>query len=379
MRRFSWLVAAMVLLLSMAACASEEPATPESADDPVAAGGEADASPQESDVESGKRVTSIVDDAGRVVDLEVPVDSAIAFNTRNLEFVRSIDAMDAIVAITEGDARQPDYWPEVDPSVTVGNQGEPNWEQIVALDPDVVILPSNGAWEEAIERLDSFDIPVLVLTGWDLVKHEHTVSNMGIVFGRQDEAEAVNAFFNDYRTLLEERLEGVERKRVYLENNSELESPVPGSGWHDMIEMAGGVNIFEDIGTGQVSGAASGSVHSFPIDAEAVLLREPQLVVKLYEDHGYEPPEEGALEATRQNVLSRPGWSDLPAAQNGAVHVMTGFPGNASSKIIGALYLATWMYPDLLEDVDPDEAMREWIEDFQGMPLPEPEAYRTDA
>ena len=30
------------------------------------------------------------------------------------------------------------------------------------------------------------------------------------------------------------------------------------------------------------------------------------------------------------------------------------------------MYIAKWLYPDLLPDLDPDEVFRAWLEDFQG-------------
>jgi len=31
--------------------------------------------------------------------------------------------------------------------------------------------------------------------------------------------------------------------------------------------------------------------------------------------------------------------------------------------------VAKWLYPELFEDIDPEEVMREWIEIHQGLPF----------
>lgn len=43
---------------------------------------------------------------------------------------------------------------------------------------------------------------------------------------------------------------------------------------------------------------------------------------------------------------------------------------SACSKIVGALQIAKWLYPDRFTDIDPDAVMRQWLEEFQGVPAP---------
>lgn len=359
MRR--WTIAIFMTMSFVAtACASDDPA-------PTVAPAQ----------QQGPRTVSLVDDVGRTVALEVPVTRVIAFNTRNTEFVRAVGAMPYVVGLSDSDATQPTYWPNVDLSRTTGSE---DWEKIVSLDPEVVIYANNGPWEDAVAKLEPFGIKVVVVTGWDLLKHHQTIKTLGTLFDKPKEADAVNAFYDKYKALLVDRLKGVAPKPVYLENNSRaFVSPVRGSGWHDMIETGGGKNIFDDIAFGATTGAAAGSVHAYPVDPEAVLLRRPAAVIKLDRDHGYVPPKPGELQAAMASFTARPGWESLPAVQNKSVHVMSGFIGNACSKIIGALYVAKWLHPDLFRDVDPDAVMREWTERFQGLPLANPSAFHLSA
>lgn len=317
---------------------------------------------------AGQTVT-IVDDVGRVVELETPIESVIAYNNYNLEFVRAVGAVDKVVAVPDGTGDTPNFWPSLDLSVTAGDQTEPNWEQVVDLQPDVVILPRNGAWQEAVDQLEDFGTKVVVLTGWDVLAHEKNISQLGVMFQQRDRAEEINEFYGELRTMLEERLADVPPRKVYWEASSELETVIPGSGWHDMLEIAGAINIFEDIDiptAESAAGAASGSVHSFPIEAEQVVEREPVMVVKRA-GGGYAgtPPDE--LQTLMQEFVDRPLWEDIPAVQDGRVHTITRFAAGSSSKIIGAVYVAKWLYPEVFEDVDPDAIMTEWLEEFQGV------------
>lgn len=321
--------------------------------------------------------TTLVDAAHRSVQVQVPVRRAAVFNAFNVELIRAIGAFETVVGMDESSAG-PDYdgyWPGFDRRQTIGRgQAEPNWEQLVALAPDVVIFPRNGAWEEGVRMLAPFDIPVLVLTGWDLEEHVFTVNTLGRLFDRAADADRLNAFYARHRATLKDRLEDVTPKSVFLENQREFSSPIPGSGWHDMIAMGGGRNIFADM-TMRAGEEGRGSVHDFAIDPEAVLDRRPEFIVKMT-GGGYDPGSGDDRTAALDIIRRRAGWGDLDAVQQGRIVVTSSYPMNACTKIIGALYLATWLHPERMNGIDPDAVMREWIETFQHVPMPDPRQYR---
>jgi iron complex transport system substrate-binding protein len=76
------------------------------------------------------------------------------------------------------------------------------------------------------------------------------------------------------------------------------------------------------------------------------------------------------MQATWKRLVSRPGWTDVDAVKNNRVYVMDPFAANACSKMVGACYLAKWLYPDRFPDLDPDALMKEWLENFQGVTYP---------
>lgn len=164
---------------------------------------------------------AVTDDTGRMITFNEPIDRAVVFNRYNAEFVRAVAGMEPIVGVDSWVTRDPTFWPDLEEGMLAGEgQREPNYEAIVALEPDVVIMPRNGAWQEAIDTLEPFDIPVVVLTGWDVLKHVPNIEAFGEMFGEPERAEQLNAFFTENMDLLAERLEGDEPKRVYLEEKT---------------------------------------------------------------------------------------------------------------------------------------------------------------
>ena len=312
---------------------------------------------------------SATDETGITFRLEKPVKRIIAFNAYNGEFVRAVAGVETLVGMDANALKERGYWPDDGSFAAVGlNQREPDYEAIIGLEPDVVIFPRNGAWQEARNKLAVFSIPVLVLTGWDPLRHTANVAAIGAITGHEDRAEKLNAFFTGYQSLLEERLQGLEKRSIYVEHGADYHAPIPGSGWHDMIVKGGGASILSsvDIAT---QPASKGSVHSFEIEPEFVLKKDPEVIVKFHQ-RSYIPTTQEEQKAHFESLIARPGWSDLQAVKNGNLHTVNWFAAGACSKIIGSLQIAKWLYPDRFSDVDPDEAMRIWLEDFQGVKDP---------
>ena len=311
----------------------------------------------------------ITDDTGRTLKFDKTLKRAVVFNRYNAEFVRAVAGIETIVGVDSWVTRDPTYWPNLKDGMLAGTgQREPNYEAIIAFEPDVVIFPRNGAWQDAIETLEPFDIPVVVLTGWDVLKHVSNIEAFGKMFGQPERAAKLNAFYTKHMALLEERLEGVEPKNVYLEEKTPFRSVLQGSGWHDMIEAAGGRNIFEaiDINT---QPKERGSVHNHEVDPEAILSAKPDLVVKLQPGSYPLHPAEFS-DSFFAEFSSRAGVDELSALADGHVYHMNYYLAGGCSKMIGALSIAKWLYPDRFEDIDPDKVMKTWLEDFQGVSYP---------
>jgi iron complex transport system substrate-binding protein len=325
---------------------------------------------------------TIIDERGKQFEVPQPLERVCIFNTFNVEFARAVGGWPAVVGMDANAAQDEAYWPGFDRDNIVGqNQREPDYEKIAALNTQVVIFPSNGAWAEAEEKLAPFGIQVIVLTGWAMEGFVERLTNFGLLFGNPERAQELINFYQQHLDLVQERIGALEqKKRVYYESYgaaSDFKTCLVGSGWNDMLVMAGGINVFGDLNIAEQP-ETKGSVHAFDVDPEAILVRNPQLVLKI--EPGSQarpgtgtqtPPDPAELKAAWERLVNRPGWSGLDAVKNGQVHVMSPFPANACSKMIGVCYLAKWLYPELFPDLDPEAVMREWIEKFQDVPYSE--------
>ena len=310
----------------------------------------------------------IWDDLGARLDVPTPMKRVAVFNRYTAEFVRALAGSDAIVGIDSTATHDPTYWPHLHAEQVGEGQTQPNYEAIVALRPDTVFFPRNSEWAKAREVLAPFSISVIVLTCWDVLKHEANVALLGRLLGQPDRAAKLNAFYRHFADLLAERTAGIARKRVYFEEVGNYKTVLKGSGWHDMIEAAGGTNVFGDLSPLDQP-ASRGNIQGFDVDPEEVFARRPDVIVKLQANQ-YAPHTRAFSIDVLTAIASRPGFGNLPAVANGEVFHVSYFLAGACSKIIGALQLAKWLNPDRLADIDPGAAMRTWLEEFQSVPYP---------
>lgn len=316
---------------------------------------------------NARAATRITDDLGRGVSVTLALRRVVVFNRYTTEFIRAIGAMPAVVGVDFDGRQHPDYWPGVTPDMRAGSgQSSVNYEAIVGMQADAVFMPRNSDWKKAAQVLQAFGIPVIVVTGWDLLKHEWNVTLLGRLFAQPQRAAQLNAFYRHWRDTLQSRLKGVVPKRVYFEEVGLYKTALPGSGWHDMLEAGGGRNVFADI---QLPGGVSprGNVQNFEVDPEEVQARRPEVVIKLQPGQYLPHPRAFSAEVLGQ-LAARPGLQGTPALRDAQLYHLSYYLASGCSKITGALQIAQWLHPERMVGIDAQAVMAHWLQDFQGVP-----------
>lgn len=308
-----------------------------------------------------------VDDLGREMELPLPIKRAAVANRYNNELVRAIGAGDKVVAADLYTSQDDVYWPQFDPKNTFGRD-EYNYEMLASMDIQVLIMPKNGPVEESAEKLAPFGIKVAVVTGWDNSDVPKQVRLLGQLFGCEAGAEELVSYYEKPVAYMKEQLKQVDGfKTVYWEYGGDYTTCIPGTsndGWHNMILMAGGKNIFGDPG---LAGQA--------INPEAILLANPDLIVKIYSgavvgNSGiFTAPPVAEFKAKAEEMLARPGWGELNAVREENFYLNTAFMSGGMGKMIGAAYIAKWLYPDIMTELDPDAIFNQWL-NYQGFDGP---------
>ncbi len=252
-----------------------------------------------------------------------------------------------------------------DPEEVIGKgQNDLNYEQIVKLDPQVLILPENGAYEEAEEKLEPFGIKVFVISGYATADFESQINNIGKMFNVEEQAEEFFSYFNNVLEYIKANVKDSDKKTIYIETTSKLSTVLPGDYFYNMVEFAGGNNIFS---------TDYENINKSEVDPEIVINRNPDVIVKVITSSKalsgtglYEPPTKEEFVETYKEIINRPGWEDIEAVKNNDIYFMTQFSHGGASKLVGTSYIAKCLYSDQLPELNPTEVFQNWLEKYQG-------------
>ncbi|MEM2025614.1 MAG: hypothetical protein QXW94_04920, partial [Desulfurococcaceae archaeon] len=84
--------------------------------------------------------------------------------------------------------------------------------------------------------------------------------------------------------------------------------------------------------------------------------------------YGYDVNDPGSLNSTWSNIMSRQLLSGTSAVANGRVYIIAGdFRNNAMGSVLGAVYLAKILHPELFGDLNPEAVHQEYITKWMGL------------
>lgn len=244
------------------------------------------------------QAASLMDMYGREVVLDAPATRIVALAPSDCEILCALGAEDLLV----GRGAYCDY-PESILDVPVVETGEnTNLEQIIALQPQVVLMADMAQTAEQVQALEDAGIRVVLSDANDIEGVYTAIRMIGQLTGLDGEAEALvadmQATFDDIAARSEDT-----GKTVYFEV-SPLEYGLWTAGVNtfmdELASLCGLTNAFAD-----VEGWAA-------ISEEQVLERDPDYIVtiSMYYGEGPTPVEE---------IMGRAGWEGLTAIQNGDV------------------------------------------------------------
>lgn len=322
----------------------------------------ASCAPEEEEEALPESIT-IVDLAGRVVEVPQPLERIAVWDTAAAQVIRALGAEDKIVGILDwmADPMHSSFWPELQDRPTISSWYEPDYEKVIDVDPQV-IFTLGGYPPDAEEQLEPAGIKVIRIRLSTLGTLTRNIETVGLILGKEEEAEEFANFLQSKLDLIEERVQEIkpeERKTVYFESgHKDYFAYGPGSVDDELLGKAGGINIFADLG---VSGSE--------VDPEEILVRDPDVVIKDpmgVKYGGYTATDTSDMEAKRDEMMSRPGWSELKAVKDGQVYIQSG-DLYGPMMVINLCYIAKILYPDRFEDLDVEAFHREYLEKYQGL------------
>lgn len=207
---------------------------------------------------------AFVDDAGRRLYLAKPPARVVSLAPSITEMLFVLGLGEQIVGVTEFC----DYPAGAKSKAKVG-YANPNMETIIGLQPDMVLAPKDFLRPDLQVKLEQLKIPVFVLDAKTLEDIPLQIHTLGAMFEKTSAANDVTQRIRQHMTELKLKVETLSTKRVlYVLNSQPLISVGPGSFIHQMIGLAGGVNV-----------AAQAGVAYPRLSMETVLKEDPEVLI----------------------------------------------------------------------------------------------------
>ena len=189
---------------------------------------------------------TIVDSADRIVTVKKPVERiVIGTPSWMYDAVWIIGAQDEVVGVTkEAKERFAKMLPGIQDKQSIGSYRDPDFEVILSLEPDIVF-----GERRYVEGLKDTGIPVITMKFREIEKVDSEFRILAKILGKEERVESFIGWKNGYIDQLKEKTKEIESKvRVYAEwSDVPLCTGSRGSGVHDVIELAGGYNIANDL------------------------------------------------------------------------------------------------------------------------------------
>ena len=291
---------------------------------------------------------------GRIVTVHKPVERIIALSC--VEELRTLNAKDKIVGISEYTADEVEFFPEISKLPTVGSGFYPDVEKIFSLSPDLVVTVGSQytSWTAGLEeKLAGTDVVLVRMDFYKPHNMAEEIRKLGYIVDRREESDEFTYWHDGYMNTIYERVADLtddEKPRVYNEAGT-YSTYTKYSGW----TMPGGINIAADISESEYTS----------VDAEWVIDQNPDIIVKqVWGVTGYTVDDPAGVRAIRDEIMNRPELSGVRAVTEGKVYCMD---MGTSCSVVGHAYLATWFQPELFEDLDPKAIHQEYLTRFQGL------------
>lgn len=195
------------------------------------------------------------------------------------------------------------YPPEASKKPDVGSYVNLNIEKIISLGPDMVFGTADGNEPKIVKLLEQAGIAVFIINPRNIREVITTISKIGDVCGIGERAEKMSRRLSDRMNNVLSKVGSRYKPLTFLQINLKPIMTVNRNTFHhDLIEMAGGINMGGDM-----------DINYPRVSVEAVISKRPEVMIISSMDRS------GRFEKARQDWLK---WRSIPAVKNNRVHLI---------------------------------------------------------
>lgn len=278
-----------------------------------------------------ERKISVVDQAGRTVELEKPAETVVSCYYISSYAAMALGIPEKVVGIEKKADSRPVYHMAQERFLSlpaVGTMKELDVEAVAALKPDIIIMPKK--LKDYADTLEKLGIKSVVVNPESQEELEEMLRLMGKVCGAETQAEKLIDYYSLKKDEIKKYTTNVEHPKTCICSNSSYLAVAPADMYQSSIlRIAGGEN------------AADGLEGDYwtDISYEKMLAMNPDVIII---------PCGAAY--SREDIMADKNLSAVSAVKNGKIYMM---PQNIEewdspipSGILGMLWMTTVLNPE---------------------------------
>jgi iron complex transport system substrate-binding protein len=185
----------------------------------------------------------------------------------------------------------------------VGGLINPSLEMIVSLEPDLIIATADGNRKENVEQLEKIGLPVYVVNPVNIDEILTMVMDIGTITGKEKKAGKLVRNLRKRIGNVIHHAKGLTRPKVFLQFGiNSMITAGRNTFLNELITTAGGHNI-----------AGDSEIRYPRFNIEAIIAGKPDVIITSSMNGG---------ESSAPAIHRWKRWHDIPAVQNGRIHIM---------------------------------------------------------
>ncbi len=353
MKKIQLLFLTIIFVICLTACGGKKPVadstgTPTTA--PTEKPTEAPAEPTAEPTKVPAYPVTITDQAGRQVTIEKEPQKLVSGYYISTSLLIALDLDDRLVGIEAKAKSRNIYKLSAEHLLnlpSVGTAKEFDLEGCVALSPDLVILPLK--LKSAAETLEGLGIKVILVNPESEELLAETIDIIAKATNKTEEAAELTGFIEEKTKFLQDKLKEVTPKSVYIAGTSALLATAGDKMYQDkMIAAAGGRNV---------AGATIHDKSWAQTDYESILGWNPEYII-IAAEAAY----------TAEEVINDPALALCDAVVKKNVYHLPNdveaWDSPVPSGILGSVWTASVLYPELITEEIRDSIIEEYYEKF---------------
>ncbi len=279
----------------------------------------------------------IIDDLGRIVTIGEKPTRMVSLVPSASEIVYAVGAGNLLVGVDQFSVYPDELFQRIKSGnvTNIGSPFIPDLDKVVSLNPSIILINGPSQFNaKPIQRLSELGYAIVSLNAQNISGVFYDIEMIGKVTGNSEQASKFVSSLKDRVSKVESAAKGSPKVRVYIENSKDpFFSVGPGSIQDELINKAGGINVFSDL-----------SQRSGQVSPEAIIAKNPEVIVLFHR-----------LDNSTELVKSRPGWNVIDAVEKDRVHYISnekevaayGAPG--PRMVDGLEKIAVLIHPEIFK------------------------------